>query len=381
MLSIQSKLPKVGSSIFSVMSKLANEAGAINLSQGFPDYDCPPELIDLVTNAMQRGHNQYAPMQGLMLLRERIAEKVNAIHGSDYRAETDVTVTAGGTQAIFTALTSVIQPSDEVIIFEPAYDCYSPTIRLLGGLVKPFVLSPPEYKIDWAMVKKLVTARTKMIIINSPQNPSATVLGEEDMKQLISITRDTDIMVLSDEVYEHLIYDGKAHLSVASVPELRERSFIIASFGKLFHTTGWKLGYCLAPQQLMAEFQKVHQFLVFSVNTPMQYAAAEYLANKSTYQDLPGFFQQKRDFFAGLMKETRFGLLPCHGSYFQLVSYNRISDEKDEDFARRLITEFGVAGIPTSAFYTRGNDFGILRFCFAKKEETLQRAAEKLMKV
>lgn len=381
MFSIQSKLPQVSTSIFSVMSALADEVGAINLSQGFPDYDCDPKLTELVANAMRKGHNQYSPMQGLLELRERIAEKVNELHGSNYHPDSEVTITAGGTQAIFTAMAAMIQPNDEVIIFEPAYDCYAPTIKLLGGLVKSFELSPPNYRIDWAMVKKLVTARTKMIVINSPQNPAGTVLNEEDIKQLISITRNTDILILSDEVYEHLIYDGKKHYSMAGVPELRERSFVTASFGKLFHTTGWKLGYCIAPDKLMTEFRKVHQFNVFSVNTPMQHAAAEYLRDKSTYLSLPHFFQQKRDYFAGLLKNTRFNLLPCSGSYFQSVTYGKIATEKDTEFAKRLAKEFGVASIPTSAFYAKSSDFGVLRFCFAKKNETLELAAERLAKV
>ncbi len=381
MIPLISKLPNVGTTIFSVMSQLAAEHNAINLSQGFPDFESSPELIELVNQEMKNGHNQYAPMPGLQILRERIAEKVNAIHHSEYNPDTEVTVTAGGTQAIFTALSAVIQPNDEVIIFEPAYDCYSPTIKLLGGIVKSFELSPPDYKIDWTIVKKLINSRTRMIILNSPHNPSGVILGEEDIKQLIQITNHYDLLILSDEVYEHIIFDSKQHLSIARYPELRDRAFIVASFGKLFHNTGWKMGYCIAPAWLMTEFRKIHQFLVFSVNTPMQYALAKFLDNESNYNGLSDFYQQKRDYFAELMKQTRFDLLPCGGSYFQSVYYNRISDEGDQVFAKRLTTEFGVAGIPVSAFYNKGTDHHVLRFCFAKKQETLEKAVERLTKV
>ena len=373
-----SKLPQVGGSIFSVMSQLAASAGAINLSQGFPDYPCPDELIERVYFHMKAGHNQYAPMPGILSLREKVAEKVNALHGTKYHPDTEVTITSGGTQAIFTALSAVIQPNDEVIIFEPAYDCYAPTIKLLGGLVKSFELTPPNYKIDWAYVKRLITAHTRMIILNTPHNPTGTVLTMEDIRELIAITRDTDILILSDEVYEHMIYDGKEHLSMARFPELRERSFITASFGKLFHNTGWKIGYCLAPAQLMNEFRKVHQFTVFSANTPVQHALSDVFSDPDYFPELKDFFQKKRDRFAQLLKDTRFDLLPCYGSYFQCVTYKKITEEKDVDFARRLVQDFGVASIPVSAFYTKNIDYGVLRFCFAKKDETLEAAAEKL---
>jgi methionine transaminase len=381
MINFSSKLPHVGTTIFTVMSQLANETQAINLSQGFPDYDCSPELIELVSKYMRSGYNQYAPMAGLMALREQITEKVNSLHNSNYHPETDVTVTAGGTQAIFTALAASIQPNDEVIIFDPAYDSYAPAIRVLGGLVKPFELSPPDYKIDWSLVKRLITSRTRMIIINSPQNPTGTILTEEDVRELITITRGNDILILSDEVYEHLIYDGKQHLSMARVPELRERSFICASFGKLFHNTGWKTGYCLAPSALMKEFRKIHQFLIFSVNTPIQYAIADFLKNKDYYLELSGFYQDKRDYFISLMSNTRFDLLPCQGSYFQTATFSRISNENDVNFTKQLTEEFGVATIPVSAFYTKATDFGVIRFCFAKKQETLEKAVERLVKV
>jgi methionine transaminase len=363
------------------MSQLANEHGAINLSQGFPDYECSPDLIALVNRYMKKGKNQYAPMAGVMALREKIAEKVNTLHNSFYNPDTEITITAGGTQAIFTALASVIQPNDEVIVFEPAYDCYAPTIKLLGGLVKSFELYPPDYRANWSMVRKLVTSRTRMIIINSPHNPTGSILEEHDIKELISITKDTDILILSDEVYEHLVYDGRKHLSLAKFPELKERSFIVASFGKLFHNTGWKLGYCLAPEILMTEFRKVHQFLVFSANTPMQYAIADFMQDNSSYNELDHFFQVKRDFFINLIKSTRFEMLPCYGSYFLSVSYKNITKEKDLAFAKRLVTEFKVATIPVSAFYSKNIDNGVLRLCFAKKNETLEHAVEKLIKV
>ena len=381
MINLISKLPTVGTNIFSVMSQLAAENNAINLSQGFPDFECPPELIELVYEKMKNGHNQYAPMPGLLSLRQSIANKVNTLHQSDYNPETEITVTAGGTQAIFTALSAVIQPNDEVIIFEPAYDCYSPTIKLMGGIVKSFELSPPDYKIDWDTVKRLVNSRTRMIIINSPHNPSGVILDEEDMKQLIQISHHYDLLILSDEVYEHIIFDGRQHLSIARYPELRDRSFIVASFGKLFHNTGWKMGYCLAPAWLMTEFKKIHQFLVFSVNTPIQHALAEFLEHKNNYLELSNFYQQKRDLFTELMRNTRFDLLPCSGSYFQSVQYSRITDEKDLDFAKRLTIESGVAGVPVSAFYNKGTDHQVLRFCFAKKQETLEKAVERLSKV
>jgi methionine aminotransferase len=381
MISIQSKLPNTGITIFSVMSKLAEEHNAINLSQGFPDYDCDPVLIDLVTDAMQKGFNQYAPMPGLPVLREMIAEKVSNLYGANYHPDTEVTITAGGTQAIFTALSACINSGDEVIIFEPAYDCYAPAIKLLGGLVKPYELAPPNYEIDWEMVKKLFTANTKMIILNSPQNPTGCILSENDIKALIKLTKNTDVLILSDEVYEHIIFDGQKHQSIAAYPELKERSFIVASFGKLLHTTGWKMGYCLAPEQLMKEFRKVHQFNVFSVNTPMQVGIANYLKNAETYTGLSAYFQQKRDFFRSLLTETKFNLLPCNGSYFQCVSYAHLNKEKDVDMAQMLVKEYGVASVPVSAFYIRNTDHQVLRFCFAKKQETLEKAVERLMKL
>ncbi|RZL04746.1 MAG: aminotransferase class I/II-fold pyridoxal phosphate-dependent enzyme [Pedobacter sp.] len=381
MIPIQSKLPGVATTIFTVMSKLAAEHNAINLSQGFPDFDCDPELVTYVAEAMKDGHNQYAPMAGTAALRNAISAKNELLYGATYDPETEITVTAGGTQAIFTALAATINIGDEVIIFEPAYDCYSPTVKLLGGLVKPFGLAPPEYEIDWNMVKKLFSVNTKMIILNSPQNPTGRTLKEKDIQELIKLTKNTDILILSDEVYEHIIFDGEKHLSVSKYPELRERSFVIASFGKLLHATGWKVGYCLAPEYLMKEFRKVHQFNVFSVNTPMQVGIAKYLSDPARYMELAGFFQQKRDLFRGLLRETKFKLLPCNGSYFQCVTYNEIGDLSDKDMAIRLVEEFGVASVPVSAFYIRNTDHQVLRFCFAKKQETLEKAVERLMKI
>ena len=381
MVRITSKLPQTGTTIFTVMSALAAEVGAINLSQGFPDYDCSPVLIDLVHKAMKDGHNQYAPMAGLMSLREQISMKAEKLYGAQYNPDTEITITAGGTQAIFTAICAAIQPNDEVIVFEPAYDAYAPAIKMMGGMVKSLELSPPDYRIPWDMVRRLVTNKTRMIVLNSPHNPTATILQQQDIDELTSIVKNSDILILSDEVYEHLVFDDDIHRSMARYAPLRERSFIAASFGKLFHNTGWKMGYCLAPAYLMQEFRKVHQFLVFSVNSPMQYAIAEYLKDESVYLDLPNFFQQKRDHFRGALAQTKLELLPCAGTYFQSVRYSRISDEKDSDLALRLTREFGVASIPTSAFYTRGTDHKVLRFCFAKKQETLDCAVEKLLKI
>lgn len=380
-MNINSKLPTVGTTIFTVMSKLAADHQAINLSQGFPDYETNEQLIAEISQAMKSGFNQYAPMAGLVSLRELISEKIENLYGTKYHPETEITITAGGTQAIFTAINTFITAGDEVIIFEPAYDCYAPTIKLLGGLVKPFELQAPDYKIDWEMVKKLFSANTKMIIINTPHNPTGSILRKQDIEALIKLTKDTDILILSDEVYEHIIFDGEQHQSVALYPELAERSLIVASFGKLLHATGWKVGYCLAPEKLMSEFRKIHQFNVFSVNTPMQAGIANYLKSSNVYQEIPVFFQKKRDYFQELLKQTKFELLPCKGSYFQCVSFANISEEKDTDFAKRLVSNFGVAAIPVSAFYTQKIDNKVIRFCFAKEDSTLEKAVEKLTKL
>lgn len=380
MIPINSKLPGTANTIFSRMTKLANEHKAINLSQGFPDFDTDPYLIELVTAYMQKGFNQYAPMSGLPELRMLIADKIKTLYHGDYNPETEVTITAGGTQALFTAIAACIGPGDEVIIFEPAYDSYAAAIKLHGGLVKTYEMLPPDYKIDWDIVKRLFSANTKMIIINTPNNPTGSVLTESDVDALIKLTKGTDILILSDEVYEHIIFDGAKHLSMASYPELKERSFIVASFGKVLHATGWKAGYCLGPENLMKEFRKVHQYNVFSVNTPVQYAIAEYLQDATKYTELAGFFQEKRDYFRSLMEQTRFNLLPCKGSYFQCVTFDHLSDESDVALSTRLVTDYGVASVPVSAFFIRNSDHHVLRFCFAKKRETLELAVEKLMK-
>jgi len=372
---ISSKLPRVGTTIFSTMSKLAMEHNAINLSQGFPDFECPQALVTAVNTAMKEGHNQYAPMPGVMRLREMIAEKTEELYGAKYNPETEITVTAGATQAIYTAIAATIREGDEVIIFEPAYDCYEPAIELNGGKTIYLQLQAPDYTINWNEVKKRVNHHTRMIIINSPHNPCGSILTVEDMKTLEKITKNTEIIILADEVYEHIIFDGHRHESMAKYPNLASRSFIISSFGKTFHTTGWKVGYCLAPKELMTEFRKVHQFNVFCVNTPMQYGIAEFLKNKSHYNDLGPFYQAKRDTFNKLLEGSRFSFVASPGTYFQLLSYERITKEKDADYAIRLIKENGLASIPISVFYHKPIFDNMLRFCFAKRDETLEKAA------
>ncbi len=372
---ISSKLPRVGTTIFSTMSKLAMEHNAINLSQGFPDFECPQALVTAVNTAMKEGHNQYAPMPGVMRLREMIAEKTEELYGAKYNPETEITVTAGATQAIYTAIAASIREGDEVIIFEPAYDCYEPAIELNGGKTIYLQLQAPDYTINWNEVKKRVNHHTRMIIINSPHNPCGSILTAEDMKTLEKITKNTEIIILADEVYEHIIFDGHRHESMAKYPNLASRSFIISSFGKTFHTTGWKVGYCLAPKELMTEFRKVHQFNVFCVNTPMQYGIAEFLKNKSHYNDLGPFYQAKRDTFNKLLQGSRFSFVASPGTYFQLLSYERITKEKDADYAIRLIKENGLASIPISVFYHKPIFDNMLRFCFAKRDETLEKAA------
>lgn len=378
---IKSKLPKVGTTIFTVMSRLAQEHNAINLSQGFPDFSSDEVLHDLVRAAMKNGHNQYAPMAGLMELRERIATKTEQLYGTIYHPETEITVTAGATQAIYTAITAVIHEDDEVIIFTPAYDCYEPAIELNGGKSVIVQMRAPDYKIDWTHVRKLINPKTKMIIINTPHNPTATVFSKDDFLALEKLIANTDIIVLSDEVYEHIIFDENKHYSASMFPKLAERSFIVSSFGKTFHNTGWKMGYCIAPEALMSEFRKVHQYVVFSVNTPAQYALAEYLKNESNYLSLSAFYQQKRDFFTSVIRNSKFEIIPSKGTYFQLLSYKNISDEKDTDFAVRLTMEHKLAAIPISVFYNQHVDEKILRFCFAKSENTLEKAAEIMNKI
>lgn len=380
-IALRSKLPQVGTTIFTVMSQLAQEHQAINLSQGFPDFDCPPELISLVNSYMKKGFNQYAPMPGVMALREAIAAKIERLYQVHYHPETEITVTSGATQALYTALAAFIHPGDEVLVFEPAYDSYTPAIKMHGGLAKYISLKHPDYHIDWTEVRKAVTSHTRMIILNSPHNPTGAVLREHDIQELQRLTRNTDLLILSDEVYEHIIYDGKPHLSMCKYPELAHRSLIVSSFGKTFHTTGWKLGYCTAPAYLMKEFRKVHQFNVFSSNTPLQHACADFLKKEEHYLELPSFYQQKRDHFRKLLQKTPFKILECTGSYFQNVGFDHLTDEKDMDFAQRLVTDFGVAGIPNSAFYHQRTDHKTLRFCFAKTEQTLEAAVERLMRL
>ena len=378
---LRTKLHKTGTTIFTVMSALATEHKAINLSQGFPDFKVSPELIALISKNMKAGNNQYAPMPGIRPLRERIAEKMKNRYSVTYDPDTEITITAGGTQAIYTAISAVIREGDEVILFEPAYDCYVPAIEMNGGIPVHLQLKAPDFHIDWNEVKKMVNQKTRMIIINTPHNPTGAVLTAKDMQQLEKITHNRDIVILSDEVYEHVIFDGFEHQSVARYPKLAERSFIVFSFGKTYHATGWKTGYCLAPENLMAAFRKVHQYMVFSVNTPLQYALAEYMENPEHYAGIEKMYQQKRDYFAGLLKGSRFRLLPCSGSYFQLADYSAVSSEKDTDFAARLTKEHGVAAIPVSVFYKNGSGQNLLRFCFAKEESTLKKAAERLCKV
>ncbi len=378
---VHSKLPQVGTTIFTVMSKLAAEHNAINLSQGFPDFESSSELISLVNKYMQKGFNQYAPMPGLMPLREILSEKTEALYGTKYDPETEITVTAGATQAIYTAIAAVVREDDEVIIFEPAYDCYQPAIELNGGKTIYLQLKAPNYTIDFSELQKVFNHRTRMIIINTPHNPTGSVISADDMKKLEKIVGDSDTVIISDEVYEHIIFDGQQHESVARFPKLAERSFIISSFGKTFHTTGWKVGYCVAPKNLMAEFRKVHQFLVFAVNTPVQHALAEYLKDKNNYNSLGSFYQKKRDYFAKLIKKSKFSFTPAAGTYFQLLDYSKITNEKDTEYAIRLIKEAGIASIPISVFYHDPVDNKMLRFCFAKKEETLEKAAEIINKI
>ena len=378
---IISKLPRVKTTIFTTMSALAREHEAINLSQGFPDFNTYPQLIDLVHNAMKKGMNQYSPMQGHLPLREIIAEKTAELYSATYDPEKEITITAGATQAIFTAIAACIREGDEAIIIEPAYDCYVPAIELCGGIPKYARLDDVTFSVNWDEVKKLVTAKTRVIIINTPHNPTGAILTAADLTKLQKLVKDKDIVVISDEVYEHIIFDGYEHQSVARYPELAKRSFIISSFGKTYHTTGWKVGYVMAPENLMAEFRKVHQYNVFCVNTPIQAAYADLLKEKDLYLELGDFYQQKRDFFRKLIKGSRFTLKPVYGSYFQLVAYDKISDEGDVAYAARLTREYGVAPIPMSVFYHQQVDNRYLRFCFAKENDTLEKAAEKLMKV
>jgi methionine aminotransferase len=363
------------------MSSLAAELGAVNLGQGFPDYPMSGELITLVEEAMKGGFNQYAHMNGVMALREVLAEKVHSLYGTSIDPQSQITITPGGTYAIYTALTTILRPGDEVIVFEPAYDSYIPNIEINGAIPVRIDLQFPDYRIDWSEVRRRVSPRTRAIMINSPHNPTGSVLKATDIEELRAIVRGTEIFILSDEVYEHLIFDGIPHQSILRYPDLLERSFVCFSFGKVYHCTGWKLGYCISSPDLMGEFRKVHQFNCFSCHTPSQAALSKFLTDKDSYLSLGAFMQQKRDRFRELMSASRFTPLPSYGSYFQLYKYDRISDESDKDLAIRITKEYGVATIPVSAFYQSGKDDKVIRFCFAKKEETLEKAAERLIKI
>ncbi len=378
---IPSKLPQVGVTIFTTMSALANAHNAINLSQGFPDFDVNPDLLALVEKYMRAGHNQYAPMQGVPILRERIAEKVQELYSAGYDPVSEITVTSGATEALYAAITAVVQKGDEVIVLEPAFDSYVPAIELNGGIPVYVKFRFPHYRIDWDEVKTAMSPKTRLIILNSPHNPTGAVFSESDVAELKEIVENTNVLILSDEVYEHIIFDGRIHESISRHPELAERSFVVSSFGKTYHTTGWKIGYCLAPAALSMEFQKVHQFLTFASNTPIQLAYAEFMENKSAYLNLSAFYQEKRDLFLERIKPSRFKPISCHGTYFQMLDYSAISEEPDMNFSKRLTVEHGVASIPPSVFYKNQDDHKVLRFCFAKKDETLERAAEKLCKI
>lgn len=377
----KSKLPQVEQSIFTLMGKMAVDYKAINLSQGFPNFEMDSKLIALVNDAMIQGYNQYAPMAGDKKLREVIAAKIKKLHGYSYNPDSEITITAGATQAIFTILAAILQEEDEVIIFTPAYDCYVPTINLFGGKAIPIQLKPPQYRIDWNEVESKISEKTKMILINNPHNPSGAILSENDLEQLESIVERHNLLVLSDEVYEHIVFDKNEHRSVARRPKLASRAFITASFGKTFHNTGWKMGYCTAPKNLMEEFQKVHQFNVFCVNHPVQKALAIYLQDEENYLHLNDLFQQKRDLFLKLIENSEFEFIPSEGTYFQLLDYSKISDLDDISFSKRLLKTHGVATIPTSVFNENGMDFKQIRVCFAKKDKTLEEAAKVLNKL
>lgn len=377
----QSKLPDVGTTIFTVMSALATKHNAINLGQGFPDFPMNQELIALVNEAMKNNFNQYVPMQGYMPLRESIAEKVEFLYGSKISPDTQITITPGGTYAIYTALTTILRPGDEVIVFEPAYDSYIPNIEVNGAVPVLINLDFPDYKIDWNKVRQKISPKTRMIMLNSPNNPTGSVLREHDIKELRSIVANTNIFIQSDEVYEHVIFDNIAHQSILRYPDLMERAFVSFSFGKVYNCTGWKLGYSISSPELMAEFRKVHQFNCFSCHSPSQVALATFLNNKDSYLSLVPFIQNKRDYFASMLQQTRFTPLVSNGSYFQCFKYDRISDETDKDFAIRITKEYGVACIPVSAFYKAGTDNKVVRFCFCKKEDTLEEAASRLLRL
>ncbi len=380
-MTITSKLPDVGITIFTVMSQLAADHQAINLSQGFPDFSPHPELVELVSEAMRRGLNQYAPMQGVAELRRQIALKTTEMYGPGIDPDREVTVTSGATEALYAAIAAMVHDGDEVIVIEPAFDSYQPAIALNKGVPVFVPMTFPSYAIDWNRVASAITDRTRLIILNSPHNPTGTALGAADIAALRDIIAKRDVLILSDEVYEHIIFDSRRHESLLRYPDLARSSMVISSFGKTYHTTGWKIGYCVAPPDLTAEFRKVHQFLTFATNTPVQHAYAEILKRKELYLGLAAFYQQKRDLFLKLTAESRFTPLPCSGTYFQMMDYAAITDEPDIDFARRMTVAHGVAAIPPSVFYHDRRDHKVLRFCFAKADETLEQAAEKLCRI
>jgi methionine aminotransferase len=380
-MTIDSKLPDVGTTIFTTMSALAAEHGAINLSQGFPDFDTPPALIDHVARHMRDGRNQYAPMQGVGPLRERIAEKVAALYGNPVDPETEITITSGATEALYAAITAVVRPGDDVLVIEPAFDSYVPAIRLNGGNPVYLSMKYPDYRIDWDEVNDAVGDRTRLMIINSPHNPTGTVLSPSDIGALKQIVADRNLFIVSDEVYEHILFDGRAHESLLKDPLLYAKSFVISSFGKTYHATGWKIGYCVAPPAITREFQRIHQFLTFASNTPVQWAYADIMADSSHYQRLSSFYQEKRDRFLSLLATSRFKPLPCRGTYFQMMDYSAVSDLEDLAFAREMTIRHKVAAIPPSVFYHDGEDNRVLRFCFAKRDETLEQAAEVLCRI
>ena len=376
-----SRLPKVGTTIFTVMSALAAERGAVNLGQGFPDFEGDPALVDAVAQAMREGHNQYPPMAGVTALREAVSGKILALYGRRYDPATEITITAGATQAIITAILAVVGPGDEVIVLEPNYDSYVPNIELAGGTVVRVALLPETFRPDFNAIAAAISPRTRAILVNTPHNPSATIWRAADLDRLAEILRPTDVLLIADEVYEHMLYDGERHASAAAHPELAARAFVVSSFGKTFHVTGWKIGTVAAPAALSAEFRKVHQFNVFTVNTPMQHGLARYLANPAPYLELPAFYQRKRDLFRAGLAATRLRLLPSEGSYFQVVDYSAISSLGEADFCRWLTTEIGVAAIPLSAFYDDGRNQGLARFCYAKRDATLATALQRLARL
>ncbi|NOT28807.1 MAG: aminotransferase class I/II-fold pyridoxal phosphate-dependent enzyme [Acidobacteria bacterium] len=378
---IESKLPSTGVSIFAIMSRLAEEHGAINLSQGFPDFDCDPDLVEAVARQMRAGHNQYPPMLGIVALREALSRKIERLYGRRYDPATEITITSGATEGLFSSLTALVRPGDEVVLLQPAYDSYLPAVQLCGGRPVFVTLRGTDYRVDWDEVRRVVNAHTRVIVVNSPHNPTGMVFDADDIRGLTSVLERTDAIVVADEVYEHIVFDGRRHESMARHPDIADRAIVISSFGKTYHTTGWKIGYCAAPRALSAEVARVHQFVTYTVNGAIQRAYAEWVDRDPLAEDVARLYQAKRDHFLQLLEGTRFRPLPCRGTYFQMVDYSAITNERDSDFAMRLLQEHGVAAIPVSPFLTDAEPGPVLRFCFAKRDETLERAAERLRKV